>query len=96
MKINNKELLFLIKVRDGGETTARIIDSILERPYNKNQLSKKLKLDYKTITYHIGIISKYNYITKEKFEKSYYYTPSKKLLKHLNEYNLIKESIKHE
>lgn len=92
--VTDKELLYLIKSRDGGKTTAKIIDAILEGPYNRNQLSKKLKLDYKTICYHIQIICKYNYITKEKFEQNYYYRPSKKLLKNINEYNLIKESFK--
>ena len=94
--ISNKELLYLIKSREGGKTTARIIDAVLEGPYNKNQLSKKLQLDYKTIEYHLKIMSKYNYITKEKFERNYYYLPSKKLLKNIKEYNLIKESIKNE
>ncbi|MBP3791305.1 MAG: winged helix-turn-helix transcriptional regulator [Methanobrevibacter sp.] len=94
--LTNKELLYLIKSRDGGKTTARIIDAILEGPYNRNQLSKKLQLDYKTICYHIQLISKYDYITQEKFEQNYYYRPSKKLLKNINEYNLIKESIKNE
>ena len=36
----NRELMNLILGRKGGETTIRIIDQLLERPYNINQLSK--------------------------------------------------------
>ena len=52
----NRELMNLILGRKGGETTIRIIDQLLERPYNINQLSKKLGLNYKTIKYHIKLI----------------------------------------
>ena len=34
----NRELMNLILGRKGGETTIRIIDQLLERPYNINQL----------------------------------------------------------
>jgi len=37
----------------GGETRARIINQLKRRPYNPNQLSESLELDYKTVTYHL-------------------------------------------
>ena len=93
-KISDKELLNLLIGRDGGKTAIKIIDEILKRPYNKNQLSNKLNLDYNTITYHIDIIYKHEYITKEKFGESYFIHPSDKLFKSLEEYKLIKEYLK--
>lgn len=93
-KIKDKELLNLIVGRDGGKTTIRIIDKILTEPYNKNQLARTLKLDYNTITHHINIIYNHNYILKLKFENTYYYHPSDKLIKSLGEYNLIREYLK--
>lgn len=93
-RVKNKELLNLIAGRDGGKTTIRIIDKILTEPYNKNQLSKTLKLDYNTITYHINIIYNHNYIKKLKFGNSYYFHPSDKLIKSLDEYYLIRKYLK--
>ena len=92
--INDKELLNLIVGRDGGKTTIRIIDKILTKPYNKNQLAKALKLDYNTITHHINIMTNHEYILKLKFENTFYYHPSDKLIKSLDEYNLIRKYLK--
>ena len=90
----DKELVILILGREGGKTTARIIDSLLEKPYNKNQLTNILHLDYNTITYHTDLLCKHGYATKEKFENSYYYHPSNKLFNHIDDYILIKEVLK--
>ena len=92
--ITDKELLTLIIGRDGGKTTVKIIDKILLEPYNKNQLSKALGLDYNTITHHINIIYHHNYIQKLKLEKICYYYPSDKLIKSLDEYYLIRKYLK--
>ena len=90
-RVTDKELLNLIVGRDGGKTTIKIIDKILTAPYNKNQLAKALKLDYNTITHHINIIYNHNYIQKSKFENIYFYYPSDKLIKSLDEYYSIRE-----
>lgn len=93
-QINDKELLNLIVGRDGGKTTVKIIDKILKEPYNKNQLANTLNLDYNTITHHINIIYNHNYIIKLKFENMYFYHPSDKLIKNLDEYYLIRKYLK--
>ena len=49
----NSLLWHLIGGTRGGETRARIINELRERPYNPNQLSENLELDYKTVTYHL-------------------------------------------
>ena len=38
--IQDKELVSLILGRSGGITTSRIIDLILQKPLNKNQIAK--------------------------------------------------------
>lgn len=93
-KVNDKILLNLIVARTGGLTTSKIIDEILIKPQNANQLARKLKLNYTTITYHTEILCKNNYVIKEKFNNYYYYSPSDKLIKNLDEYILIKEYYK--
>ncbi len=47
----------------GGETRAIIVKSLKSKPMNLNQLSKELKLDYKTIQHHILILSDNNILT---------------------------------
>ena len=94
--IEDKELFNMVMGNKGGKTRMEILDAILIMPSNANQLAKKLKLDYKTITYHMNIICKHKYATKEKFGKYTRYYPSDKLIKKLDEYNLIKECIQNE
>ncbi len=47
----------------GGTNRARIIDILKTRPYNANQLSERLSLNYKTIKYHIDVLEKNGIIT---------------------------------
>lgn len=89
--VKDKDLINMLVGRTGGKTTMRILDKIIQKPYNKHQLSRILKLDYNTISYHIDILCKYNYATEEKFESNYFYSPSNKLFNNIEEYNLIKE-----
>lgn len=94
--ITDKELFNILIGETGGKTRIKILDAILIMPSNANQLSKQLKLDYKTITYHLDIICNHNYATKETFGKITFYYPSDKLIKKLDEYNEIKGKIKNQ
>ncbi|MBQ2654550.1 MAG: winged helix-turn-helix transcriptional regulator [Methanobrevibacter sp.] len=94
--IEDKELFNLVMGNKGGRTRMRILDALLIMPSNANQLAKKLKLDYKTVTYHMNIICKHKYATREKFEKYTRYYPSDKLIKNLKEYKIIKQHIQNE
>ena len=51
-------LWWLIAGTRGGINRARIIREIHNRPYNANQLSKILNLDYKTIRHHMDVLKK--------------------------------------
>lgn len=94
--IEDKELLSLLVGRKGGKTTIAIIDMILKKPQNKNQLAKTLNLDYKTVAHHITIMKLHNYLLEEKYNKTLYLYPSPKLFKSLHEYRLIKEFLLNE
>jgi DNA-binding transcriptional ArsR family regulator len=58
-----KILWWLIAGTKGGVNRARIIQKLHERPYNANQLSEELKLDYKTIRHHLKILNENQIIT---------------------------------
>ena len=93
IQIKDKELYSMLMGSDGGKARMKIIDEILIKPSNANQLSKRLKLDYKTITYHLDIICSHRYVTKEKFEKKIFYYPGDRLIKNLDEYIDIRKQI---
>ena len=61
-----KHLLHLIYGTRGGYTRARIIQLLLKRPFNANQLTKELNLDYKTVQHHIRVMLENNVITSSK------------------------------
>jgi DNA-binding transcriptional ArsR family regulator len=47
---------WLIVGTKGGVNRARILRALRERPYNANQLSEVLGLDYKTIRHHLKVL----------------------------------------
>ena len=59
-------LLYLILATKGGETRAKIIKALNEKPMNANQLASKLNLDYKTIQHHLRILLDNNILTVTK------------------------------
>lgn len=77
MKAIKRLLWWLIAGSSGGLNRARIIYSLNDRPYNANQLSEELKLDYKTIRHHIEVLGKNNLIisTGSKYSKMYFLSP---------------------
>ena len=56
-------LWYLVAGTKGGETRGKIIDLIRKKPSNANKMAEILKLDYKTIRHHIGVLEKNNVIT---------------------------------
>jgi predicted transcriptional regulator len=73
----------------------KIIDLLKERPYNINQLSESLGLDYKAIQHHILVLQKNNIITKmgEKYGALYFI--SNYLEANIEAFNEIKSKINH-
>jgi len=49
-------LWWLIAGTKGGKTRAVIIEALREMPRNANQLAADLRLDYKTVRHHLGIL----------------------------------------
>ena len=64
-------LWYLIAGSRGGTNRARIIEALHDRPYNVNQLSLELDLDYKTIQHHIKILKDHNILVNSSGEKKY-------------------------
>lgn len=58
-----KLLWWLIAGTKGGINRAKIIKILHDRPYNANQLTEKLRLDYTTVRHHIKVLEENNIIT---------------------------------
>jgi len=67
-------LWWLIAGTKGGENRAKIISTLHQRPYNANQLAKKLNMHYKTVRHHIKVLEENNVIKSsgEKYGGMYY------------------------
>ncbi len=67
---------WLIAGTRGGLTRAEIIESIRETPQNANQLATALKVDYKTVRYHLEVLEKNHIVTSvgDKYGATYFLT----------------------
>jgi DNA-binding transcriptional ArsR family regulator len=69
-------LLYVFATSKGGPTRIRIVDLLVKRPYNMHQISKELKMDYKTIQHHIRVLEENRVITAEEKKYGTIYFPS--------------------
>ena len=93
---NAKRLLwFLFAGSRGGDNRMKIVDLLKERPYNINQLSESLGLDYKAIQHHILVLQKNNMITKVGEKYGVLYFISNYLEANIEAFNEIKSKTNH-
>jgi len=55
-KYLKRSLFWLLIASRGGDTRAKILKVLIETPMNKNELSKKLSLNYRTIAHHLKVL----------------------------------------
>lgn len=79
--LTSNTLKYLLLGKKGGKTSAKIIEKILIRPYNPNQLAKILNLSYNTVQYHFRIMQKYDLIEKRTSGYGSIYEATPKLIK---------------
>ena len=77
MQENFKRILwYVFATTRGGPTRIRIVELLMDRPYNLHQISKKLNLDYKTVQHHIKILEENKIIVTEEKKYGSIYFPS--------------------
>ncbi|MHA1269050.1 MAG: ArsR/SmtB family transcription factor [Candidatus Helarchaeota archaeon] len=55
--------------RSGGKTRIKIINLLIERPYNANQLSIKLNMSYRNIKHHLKILKEAGVVVENSDQK---------------------------
>ena len=70
-----------------------ILKSLIDRPYNANQLAESMNMDYKTIRHHLDVLVKNGVITMEGDKYGAMYFISKVMEVNLDEFNQIWEKI---
>ena len=55
-------LWYLFAGTRGGPSRAEIIKVLRDRPCNANQLAQALKVDYKTVQHHIGVLEEHGLV----------------------------------
>ena len=55
-------LWYLFAGTRGGPSRAEIIKVLRERPCNAHQLAQSLKVDYKTVQHHIGVLEEHGLV----------------------------------
>ena len=71
-------LWYLIGSTRGGINRAKILELINSRPANANQIALELKIDYKTVTHHLDVLSRNGLLitdNKEAYGSTYFLTP---------------------
>ena len=89
MRAIKRLLEWILIGSSGGLNRLRILELIFQKPYNANQLSNMLHLDYKTVRHHLDILEKNLIITSvgEGYGKVYF--PSRYLEENIEIYNEI-------
>ncbi|MGC8563117.1 MAG: ArsR family transcriptional regulator [Thermoplasmata archaeon] len=60
-----RSLFWLLIASRGGDTRIKILSLILNNPMNKNELSKSLGLNYRTVTHHLNVLIENNLIRED-------------------------------
>jgi len=76
MKAARRFLEWILIASIGGGNRVKILIKIFEKPYNANELSKTLNLDYKTTRYHLRFLQKNNLIISSRNDYGRVYYPS--------------------
>ena len=69
-------LWYVFATTRGGPTRIKIMDLLIERPYNLHQISRELGMDYKTVQHHVRMLEENRILTPEERKYGSIYFPS--------------------
>ena len=86
-------LYWLIANSLGGFNRGRVIEELFKKPQNANELSNNLKLEYKTVRYHLKVLEENKLITSVGGGYGKTYFPSEELDRNKLYFNEIWDKI---
>lgn len=91
---NAKRLFwYLFAGSRGGLKRISIIDLLIQQPYNINQLSGILEIDYKAVLHHIRVLEKNNLIARSGEKYGILYFISNYLEVNIDAFNEVRNKI---
>ena len=86
-------LYWLISNSLGGVNRGRILKQLFDKPQNANEISKNLKLEYKTVRYHLKVLEENGLIVSVGGGYGKTYFPSDNLIEDKEYFNEIWDKI---
>jgi DNA-binding transcriptional ArsR family regulator len=77
----------------GGDNRIKIIDFLKKRPYNINQLADALRVDYKLVQHHMGVLERNNMVIKAGERYAVLYFISNYLEANIKAFNEIQAAV---
>jgi predicted transcriptional regulator len=84
MRATKRLFWWILVGTSGGLNRARIINEIIKKPRNANELANILKLDYKTTRHHLDMLEKNRFITSIGSKYGMAYFPAELLEKNMH------------
>lgn len=84
-----KVITWVILGTSGGYNRANIIKTLHNRPLNAHQLSKKLNLNYGTITHHLDVLEEMNVVENSGKKYGKIYLLSDRMENHYDDFKKI-------
>ena len=85
-----KKICDIILKRKGAETSIKVIELLLKRPFNNNQIAKRIDVDYNTARYHLDLLVKNDLLMKDGDKYCALYYPTSGLKKNIETFNKLK------
>ena len=73
----NYVLHYMLEATRGGPTRRKLLETLLVKPQNANQLAEHVQMDYKTIQHHLKVLEQHQCIAsinKGKYGAMYFVT----------------------
>lgn len=93
MKAVKKLLWWLLAGTSGGINRGKILEEIIKKPMNANEIADELDIDYKTVRHHLNVLQKNRLITTMGDGYGTMYFPSELLEENLEYFNEIWDKI---
>ena len=86
-------LWYLFAGTRGGETRARIVRALSERPRNANQIAEAIEMDYNTVRHHLEMLTEHNVVESGENEYGKLYFLTDRFERHREEFENILDKV---